>query len=172
VTHLLDVAGGNAVVASHLHDKYPHLRISVFDRPTACERGSRTIARNGKQASIDTVPGDMFEDEYPSGPDAISYHHILSALAPEQRDELIRKAYAALPSGGRLFVYDFTCKDDETGELYGARLSLYFLVAATGAGMAFPAKDYVRSLETAGFTDLNVYKELPFEHAVIVGRKP
>jgi hypothetical protein len=172
VTHLLDVAGGNAVVASHLHDKYPHLRISVFDRPTACERGKATIAKKGKGASIDTVPGDMFEDPYPSGPDAISYHHILSALSPEDRDSLVRKAYAALPSAGRLFVYDFTCSDDESGELYGARLSLYFLVAATGAGMAFPAKDYARSFEDAGFTGVKLYKELPFEHAVIVGTKP
>jgi ubiquinone/menaquinone biosynthesis C-methylase UbiE len=172
VKHLLDVAGGNAVVASHLHDKYPHLRISVFDRPTACERGRATIANNGKQASIDTVAGDMLEDPYPSGPDAISYCHILSALPAADRDTLMHKAYAALPSGGRLFAYDFTCNDDETGELYGARLSLYFVVAATGAGMAYPSKDYARWLQDAGFRDVKVYKELPFEHAVIVGAKP
>ena len=74
--------------------------------------------------------------------------------------------------GGRLFVYDFTFNDDETGELYGARLSLYFLVAATGAGMAYPPKDYARWFGDAGFQDVKVYKELPFEHAVIVGTKP
>ena len=172
VKHLLDVAGGNAVVASHLHDKYPHLRISVLDRPTACARGNETIAKNGKEGNIDTVPGDMLDDSYPSGPDAISYCHILSALSPTDRDNLIHKAYAALPSGGRLFAYDFTCKDDESGELYGARLSLYFLVVATGSGMAFPPKDYARWFEDAGFKDVKIYKELPLEHAVVVGTKP
>ena len=84
----------------------------------------------------------------------------------------MHKAFGALPSGGRLFLYDFTCKDDETGDLYGARLSLYFLVAATGAGMAYPPRDYARWLDEAGFEDVTVHRDLPFEHAVLVGRKP
>jgi ubiquinone/menaquinone biosynthesis C-methylase UbiE len=172
VRHLLDVGGGNAVVASHLHDKYPHLRISVLDRPTACERARKTIAERGKQGAIDTVPGNMFTTPFPSGPDAIIYSHILEELTPSDRQRLIEKAVAALPSGGRLFAFDFTCRDDERGELYGARISLYFLVNATGSGMAFPPKDYVRWFEEAGLTNVKAYKELPFEHALIVGTKP
>jgi hypothetical protein len=172
VRHLLDVGGGNAVVASLLHDKYPHLRISVLDRPTACERARKTIAERGKQGSISTVPGDMFATPFPPGPDAIIFSHILEELSPSNRQRLVAKAFAALPSGGRLFAFDFTCRDDERGELYGARISLYFLVNATGSGMAFPPKDYVRWFEDAGFTKVKAYKELPFEHALIVGTKP
>lgn len=172
VSHLLDVAGGNAVVASYLQDKYPQLRVSLFDRPTACERARATLAANGKHGRIDTFPGDMLADPFPEGPDGIIFCHILSALAAEDRDRVVRKAYDALPSGGRLFMFDFTCRDDERGELYGARLSLYFLVNATGAGMAYPAKDYVQWFEGVGLRDVNVYKELPFEHAVVVGTKP
>lgn len=172
VSHLLDVAGGNAVVDSYLHDKYPQLRISLFDRPTACERARAALAESGKDGRIDTIAGDMLVDPFPSGPDGIIFCHILSALAPKDRDCVIRKAYDALPRGGRLFLFDFTCRDDERGELYGARLSLYFLVNATGAGMAFPAGDYVRWFEDAGLRDVKVYKELPFEHAVVVGTKP
>jgi ubiquinone/menaquinone biosynthesis C-methylase UbiE len=172
VNHLLDVAGGNAVLASHLHDKYPHLRISVFDRPTACERAKATLAGNGKAAHIGTVAGDMLADPFPEGPDGISLCHILSALPDGDRDRVIRKAYDALPSGGRLFMFDFTCRDDERGELYGARLSLYFLVNATGAGMAYPAGDYVRWFEDVGLRDVRAYRDLPFEHAVVVGTKP
>lgn len=140
VKHLLDVGGGNAVVASHVHDKYPHLRISVLDRPTACVRARRTIAERGKEGAIDTIPGSMFTTPFPQGPDAIIYSHILEELTPADRQQLIAKAYAALPSGGRLFAFDFTCRDDERGELYGARISLYFLVNATGSGMAFPPR--------------------------------
>jgi hypothetical protein len=172
VRHLLDCGGGNAVVASLLHDKYPHLRITILDRPTACERAKQTLAENGKQDAIDTIGGDMFSDSYPSGPDAIIYSHILEEMSPADRDKLLTKAYEALPSGGKLFAYDFTCRDDERGELYGARISLYFLVNATGAGMAFPPKDYARWFEEVGLRDVKVYKELPFEHAIIVGTKP
>lgn len=172
VSHLLDVAGGNAVVASYLHDKYPQLRISLFDRPTACARAQATLAKNGNADRIDTVGGDMLADPFPSGPDGIIFSHILSALSAEDRDRLIRKAYDALPSGGKLFLFDFTCRDDERGELYGARLSLYFLVNATGAGMTYPASDYVRWFEEAGLRSVKAYRELPFEHAVIVGTKP
>ncbi|HEX6700948.1 MAG TPA: methyltransferase [Gaiellaceae bacterium] len=172
VKHLLDVGGGNAVVASLVHDKYPHLRISVFDRPSACERAKKTIAKNGKQGSIDVIPGDMFSTPFPSDPDAIIFSHILEELYPKDRERLIRRAYDALPSGGRLFAFDFTCRDDERGELYGARISLYFLVCATGSGMAFPPKDYAGWFGDAGFRDVKVYRELPFEHALIVGTKP
>lgn len=172
VRHLLDAAGGNAVAASYLHEKYPDLRLSVFDRPTACERARVTLARNGYETSIETIAGDMLTDPFPSGADGIIFCNILSALGAEDRDRVIRGAYDALPSGGRLFLFDFTCRDDESGELYGARLSLYFLVNATGAGMAYPASDYVRWFEDAGLLDVKVYNDLPFEHAVIVGTKP
>jgi|SRR5215213_7401981 len=170
--HLLDVGGGNAVVASVLHDKYPHLRVSVLDRPSACKLAEETITKNGKEGIIDTVPGDMFTSPFPSEPDAIIFSHLLEMFSPEDRERLIDKAFASLPSGGRLFAFDFTCRDDERGELYGARISLYLLVNATGSGMAFPQKDYVSWFENAGFTDVKAYKELPFEHALIVGTKP
>jgi hypothetical protein len=172
VKHLLDVGGGNAVVASHLHDKYPHLRITVLDRPSAIERAKRTIAEKGKTGSLKTIPGDMYKTPFPSGPDAIIFSHILEELAPEDRERLIAKAFAALPSGGRFFAFDFTCRDDERGDLYGARISLYFLVNASGSGMAFPPKDYVGWFENAGFTNVTAYKGLPFEHSLIVGIKP
>jgi len=172
VRHLLDVGGGNAVVASHLHDKYPHLRISVLDRPSACERAKKTIAAKGKQEFIDTIPGDMYKTPFPAGPDALIYSHILEELSPDDRQRLIEKAYAALPSGGRFFAFDFTCRDDERGDLYGARISLYFLVNASGSGMAFPPKDYVSWFESAGFTNVKAYTNLPFEHSLIVGIKP
>lgn len=172
VKHLLDVAGGNAVVASLLHDKYPHLRITVLDRPSACERAKNTIVQRGKKGAIDTIPGNMIETAFPSGPDAILYSHILEMLTPADRQKLIAKAFAALPSGGRLFAFDFTCRDDERGDLYGARISLYFLVNASGSGMAFPPKDYVGWFEKAGFANVRAYKDLPFEHSLIVGTKP
>jgi len=172
VKHLLDVGGGNAVVASHLHDKYPHLRITVLDRPTAIERANRTIAEKEKTGSISTIPGDMYRTPFPAGPDAIIFSHILEELAPADRETLIAKAYAALPSGGRFFAFDFTCRDDERGDLYGARISLYFLVNASGSGMAFPPKDYVGWFKDAGFTNVTAYKGLPFEHSLIVGTKP
>jgi hypothetical protein len=172
VRHLLDVAGGNAVVASLLHDKYPQLRITVFDRPSACELAKKTIASKGKEDSINTAPGDMLETPFPSGPDAIIYSHILEMLTPQDRQTLIDKAFKSLPSGGKLFAFDFTCRNDERGELYGARISLYFLVNASGSGMAFPPKDYVGWFEKAGFEDVKAYNDLPFEHSLIVGTKP
>jgi hypothetical protein len=172
VKHLVDVGGGNAVVASLIHDKYPHLHVSVLDRPSACERAKQTIAEKGKQGDIDTIPGDMFRDQFPSGPDAFMFSHVLEMLSAEDAAPLLRKAYDALPSGGRLFAFDFKCRDDERGELYGARISLYFLVEATGSGMAYPPREYADWFRNAGFTDLNVYSELPFEHTVVVGTKP
>ncbi len=171
VKHLLDVGGGNAVVASLIHDKYPHLHVSVFDRPSACKLAQETISNNNKQGIINTIPGDMFNDPFPAGPDGIIFSHILEELSPTFAQKLLRKAYTALPKGGKLFGFDFTCRNDERGELYAARISLYFLVNATGSGMAYPPTEYASWFKNAGFTDVKVYSELPFEHALIVGTK-
>jgi O-methyltransferase domain len=171
VRHLLDVAGGNAVAASYLTEKYPQLRVSILDRPSACARAAERIAKNGDQRDIDLIPGDMFSQPFPRGPDGIIFCNILSALSPGDRDSLIDKACAALPKSGKLFLFDFASRDDERGDLYCARLSLYFLVNATGAGMAYPAKDYAKWFEAAGLGDIKVYGGLPFEHAVVVGTK-
>lgn len=172
VNRVLDVAGGSGRVARVLIEKYPQLNVTVFDRPTACARVKANAALWGKESKISTVAGDLLEDAFPSGFDAINFAHCLEWLSESQILDTLKKAYQALPSGGQAFCFQFAVNDAETGPMYSARLSLYFYVVETGAGMAYPAGDLERLFTQAGFVDVKVRRELPFEHVFVSGRKP
>jgi SAM-dependent methyltransferase len=170
-SRILDVAGGAGRVAKLLTEKYPHLCVTVFDRPTACERVRNNAAQWGRERSIFAMPGDLLNDDFPGGFDGINFAHCLEWLSPAQIAHVLRKAYQALPAGGRVFCFQFAINDDETGPAYSARLSMYFLVNETGQGMAYPASELVEMFKEAGFADVEVHRNLPFEHVFISGIK-
>ncbi len=107
------------------------------------------------------VPGDMFTDPFPEGPDAVLFSHVLEIFDEDAILRLLKKAYDALPVGGRVMVYGYNVSDDETDGVFGARLGLYFNVLASGRGMAYPALDYERWLSEAGFGEVGTVPGCP-----------
>ncbi|WAP60388.1 methyltransferase [Streptomyces sp. S465] len=170
VRHLLDVGGGDGTTSLRLAARYPRLRLTVFDMPSVS-----ALARDNTAPDVSdrvrTHPGDIFADVFPEGADAVLFSHVLEIFAEEQIVHLLRKAYDALPSGGRVFVYGFNVSDDETSGLFSARLGLYFNVLASGQGMAYPAKDYETWLRRVGFTEVRTIGGLPYEHGLTLGTK-
>jgi ubiquinone/menaquinone biosynthesis C-methylase UbiE len=169
---VLDVAGGVGRVAKALTDRYPQLKVTVFDRPSACEQARANAKEWGRTERILAVPGDLLVDPFPEGFDAINFAHCLEWLSQEQILAVMKKAHRALPSGGQAFCFQFAVDDAETGPLYSARLSMYFYAVETGAGMAYPARDLERLFASAGFVEVRARRALPFEHVFVSGRKP
>ncbi|MFD8316867.1 methyltransferase [Kitasatospora purpeofusca] len=170
VRHLLDIGGGDGTTSAEFARRHPGLRATVFDMPSVSR-----LAGDGAAAELaDRVrlhPGDMFEDAFPPGADAVLFSHVLEIFAEEQILALLTKAYDALPAGGKVFVYGFNVSDDETEGIFSARLGLYFNVLASGRGMAYPAKDYERWLRRVGFTEVRTVGGLPYEHGLTLGTK-
>lgn len=168
VQHLLDVGGGDGTTARALLERHPNLKITVFDLASVTALGQESAVGNG----IDFHPGDLFNDEFPDGPDTVLFSHVLEIFAEEQIRELLAKAFAVLPSGGRIIIYGSHVSDDETDGIFSARLSLYLNALATGSGMCYPVRDYVRWLRDVGCIGVDTVGDLPFEHGLVVGRKP
>ncbi|MGC4788308.1 methyltransferase [Micromonospora sp. DT178] len=169
VRHLLDVGGGDGSTAARLVSRHPGMRCTVFDMPSV----SRLAEENSERdlPGVTLHPGDIFADEFPVGADAVLFSHVLEIFAAEQILGLMRKAYDALPDGGRVFVYGYNVSDDETTGIFGARLGLYFNVLASGQGMAYPARDYERWLREVGFREVATIGDLPYEHGLTLGVK-
>lgn len=169
VRHLLDVGGGDGTTSIRLAARHPELKSTVFDIPSVSRLAS------GKTTSladrVDLLPGNMFTDEFPLGPDAVLFSHVLEIFSDEQILAMLKKAYDVLPTGGRVFLYGYNVSDDETRGIFSARLGLYFNVLASGQGMAYPAADYERWLTEAGFRDATTIRDLPFEHGLSMGTK-
>lgn len=168
--HLLDVGGGDGATTAHLLERYPELRATVFDIPSVADLATSALStRFGDR--VDFHPGDLFADEFPPGPDAVLFSHVLEIFSSEQIVALLTKAHDVLPPGGRVLVYGFNVSDDETAGMFSARLSLYLNILASGQGMAYPAKDYEEWLRRAGFQDVETIGGLDFEHGLTTGLK-
>ncbi|MBP0455649.1 methyltransferase [Kitasatospora sp. NPDC056181] len=170
VRHLLDVGGGDGTTSLRLVANHPGLTSTIFDMPSV----SGLTDEDAAAAFPDRVrlhAGDIFQDEFPSGADAVLFSHVLEIFSEEQIVGMMKKAYDALPDGGRIFVYGYNVSDDETSGIFGARLGLYFNVLASGQGMAYPARDYEAWLKLAGFKDVETVTGLPYEHGLSMGTK-
>lgn len=170
VRHLLDVGGGDGVTTAHLLERHPSLTATVFDMPSVAALAETALGpRFGSRIRIH--PGDLFTDEFPAGPDAIIFSHVLEIFSGEQITALLTKAHQTLPSGGKVFIYGYHVSDDETDGQFSARLSLYLNALASGQGMAYPARDYHEWLRRAGFRRIETVGGLAYEHGLTTAQK-
>lgn len=150
-THLLDVGGGTAVNATHLARRWPNLRITIVDLPTIAETANAKIASLGLADRVRAVGLDAFNDEFPTGCDAVLFAHFLEIWSIERIKSLVAKAARAVESQAAIFLVTPGVDDDETGPAIAAALSAYFLTVASGEGMVYTRAEYEQWLSEAGF---------------------
>src|SRR5438093_816572 len=76
-------------------------------------------------------PGDFFRDPLPPA-DVLVMGHILHDWDLEQKRRLIARAYAALPPGGALLVYEALIDDERRHNVFGLLMSLNMLIETPG----------------------------------------
>lgn len=170
VRHLVDVGGGDGTNLIALARRFPHLRATVFDSPTVCEIARANIASCGLTDRIDAAPGNCFSDPFPSA-DAYLFCHFFTIWSPAKDKAILKKCYQALPSGGRVILFNMMQEDDENGPLTAALGSPYFLAVATGEGMLYTWGEYESWMQEAGFQNIR-RQRLPLDHGLITGQKP
>lgn len=169
VKHLLDVGGGDGTTSVRLVQQHPGMRCTVFDMPSVSKLAAEGEASLPQR--VDLLAGDIFTDDFPLGPDAVLFSHVLEIFSEAQILALMKKAYDVLPVGGTVFLYGYNVSDDETTGIFGARLGLYFNVLASGQGMAYPAADYENWLRRTSFREVRTVTGLPYEHGLTMGVK-
>lgn len=168
--HVVDLGGGDGTNAIALAKRFPHLRVTVFDRETVCERARANIAEAGLSDRVKVHPGNLFEDALPQDADVMLLSHMLTIWSPEKNIRLLRRVRDALPEGGRAVVFNMMADDEGDGPISAALGSLYFLTIATGEGMLYRWSEYELFLREAGFA-LEERRVLPRDHGVLVGRR-
>ena len=170
IRHLVDAGGGVGQNAMALVRSHPHLKVTVFDGASACDLAKTNIAKAGLESQIDTWPGDFFVDPFPKGIDAVFFGHMMTIWSPERDTSLLRRAYEALPVGGRVLIFNMMGDDDEIGPMTAALGSPYFLTTATGQGMMYSWHEHESFLAAAGFQQTERHI-LPKDHGLLVGIK-
>jgi hypothetical protein len=171
LSHLVDAGGGDATNAIALARHYANLKVTVFDSPSVCEIARHNIIQAGLTERIFTYPGDFLIDPFPPGIDSIIFCHIMPIWSAERNLALLKKAYAALPKGGAVLIFNMMGDDDDTGPLSTALGSPYFLAIATGEGMLHPWRTYETALSEARYAEIKRIDNLPLNHGLLIGIK-
>ncbi|MFF3324042.1 methyltransferase [Streptomyces sp. NPDC002889] len=151
VRRVLDVGGGDGVNAIALAQANPEVEFTVLDLPGTVEIARRKIAEHELADRISVRAADIFADAYPSGHDCVLFANQFVIWSPEENVGLLRKAYAALPDGGRVLVFNAMSDDSGDGPLYAALDNVYFATLPAASSTIYPWGQYEEWFAAAGF---------------------
>ena len=157
--------GGLAVRVACAHG---HLSGIGYDIPVVQPVFEEYVRSFSLEKRLKFVSGDFFKDTLPKS-DVIVMGHILHDWGLEQKRELIRKAYTALPPGGAYIVFDAVIDDDRRYNTFGLLMSLNMLIE-TESGFDYTGEDCMRWMKDAGFSKAYV-EHLVGPDSMVVGIK-
>jgi predicted O-methyltransferase YrrM len=170
---LLDVGGGSGAFDIELCRHYPQMRATIYDLPFVAEIALRNAREAGVADRVSVSPGNFFADaHFPAGHDVILLSMIMHDWSEPENREILRKAFAALPSGGAVVITELLVNDEKTGPPPAALMSLNMLIETRG-GRNYTAAEYESWLQDTGFVRIHtVMFEAAGANGAVVGYKP
>ena len=168
-TRLLDVAGGSGCFAVAFAERNPSLRATVLELPAVCAVADRLIAASPAAEQVGTHPANMFADPWPGGHDAVFFSNVFHDWDRDRCLDLGRRAFAALPTGGRILLHEQLLAGAKDGPLGPARYAL--MMAIYQEGKQFTFAELAALLGECGFVDPDVLPAYG-DFSLVSARKP
>lgn len=168
VTRLLDMGGGAGSFCIGLALRYPEIEFTVADLAAICDVAAQYVADYGLKDRIHIVAVDMFEDEWPSGHDAVFFSNIFHDWGKERSLYLGKKSFEMLPPGGRIYLHELLLTDTKDGPPALALYSMGLMFSTTGR--LFTAGELTELLEDCGFEGMSITHTFGY-HSLITGKK-
>jgi len=128
---VIDIGCAQGAVPVAIATAHEHLTGGGFDLPPIEPIFNANVARSGLADRLRFTGGNFFADPLPSA-DVLIMGHILHDWDLDQKRMLLGKAYAALPKGGALIVYEAIIDDDRRENAFGLLMSLNMLIEDRG----------------------------------------
>ena len=161
---LLDIAGGSGIYARTLAEANPQLHATILEKPPVDK-----IARESAADRVDVLVADMFKEPLPAEYDAHLFSNVLHDWDVPEVEQLIRKSFAALPSGGLILIHDAHLNADKSGPLAVAEYSA--LLMNVSEGRCYSISEIESYLTAAGFREFT-FKPTALHRSIITARKP
>jgi 16S rRNA G1207 methylase RsmC len=169
VKHLVDVGGGSGALAATLLAHQPACRATVMDLAPVCEASKTILASVESGSKVEYFPANFFADAWPFDADAFSLSNILHDWPLSRCREILRRAFTALPAGGRVFVLEALLD----AERCTPRMSVLFnlLMQINHRGQQFTAQQLFELLLETGFSEPRVVHAYSY-WSLVTARKP
>jgi hypothetical protein len=163
-----DIGTAQGDLVTQIALAHSHLQGIGFDLPEVAPVFEEYVEKHGLSDRVRFVGGSFFTDALPQA-DVLLFGHILHDWDLETKRMLLQKAYAALPPGGAVIVYDSIIDDDRRENAFGLLMSLNMLIETPG-GFDYTGADCIGWLTEAGFKDCRV-QHLVGPDSMVIGIK-
>jgi acetylserotonin N-methyltransferase len=170
VRHLMDVGCGSGVYGIEIARAHPGLNVTLMDLTAMADEAGHYVQRAGLADRVGTAGVNMFTEDWPTEPDAHFFSNVFHDWSDETCRLLARKSFAALPSGGRIFLNEILMDDDGTGPWHAASFSLLMLLGTLGKQYSLP--EFRDMLESAGFVEVEAQRTGGGYYSLVSARKP
>lgn len=164
----VDIGTAQGDLAVQIALTNPHLRGIGFDLPEVGPIFEDYISAAGIADRLTFQSGNFFKHAFPQA-DVVLMGHILHDWDLPTKKMLIKKAFAAVPVGGALVVYEAIIDDDRSKNAFGLMMSLNMLIETPG-GFDYTGRDCVGWMQEAGFSATRV-EHLVGPDAMVIGIK-
>lgn len=169
---LLDLGGGPGTYAALMAQAHPELHCTVLDLPGIVRVASELIAASPAAGRVTCLAGDYHVTPYPPDQDAVTIFGALHQESPDAIRAILRRAYAALRPGGRIFVLDLMTDATHTHPRFSALFALN-MALTTDHGWVFADSELCDWLTEAGFAGCAVRPvPPPMPHWLVEARRP
>jgi demethylspheroidene O-methyltransferase len=166
---LLDVGGGEGVFASAVAQRWPHLRVTVFDLPEVAKRARARFAALGLSQRVDAVGGDFAAMALPQGADIVSLVRVVHDHDDGKVLTLLHAVRAVLPDHGVLLLAEPMAGTAGAQAMGDAYFGMYLW--AMGSGRPRRVAELAALLDQAGFAPpRHLPNATPLQTQVLIAR--
>ncbi|TVQ87164.1 MAG: methyltransferase domain-containing protein [Chromatiaceae bacterium] len=166
---LMDVGGGEGNFLIAAADRWPHLRLRLFDLPAVAARANLRFRKLGLAERAETFGGDLHETILPTGADLISLVRVIHDHDDADARTILRAVHAALPAGGTLLLAEPMAETPGAEPVGDAYFGMYLL--AMGSGRPRPPRELKAMLREAGFERIRLVRtRRPMQTRLLVAR--
>jgi bacteriochlorophyll C20 methyltransferase len=152
-----DVGGGIGDISAALCEKYPELKVTLLNLPSAIDLIKENVAARGLSGRIDPVVVDMYREPFPKA-DVVLISRILYPLPPHFCELMCQKAYDALEPGGKIILLDMNISDPHNPN-YDYLTHYMSAIGTDFSPMIFKSHTiYPQVLEKVGFSKITFHE--------------
>ncbi len=146
----IDVGGGGGAFSIAFAQRYPHLKITLFDLAQTLKVSKENIEHEQLHDRIELVEGNFNTGPLPASYDVVFASDILHYQTDAENAALIQRLYHATQPGGVVIIKDMFIGDDDSEPGWNAVFSIHMMVYSE-KGRCFKGERIREWMTKAGF---------------------